>query len=127
MNEYHTTRTRRRSDLNDTTVPNKKMNSGDSDSSGSDKKPLTLVELFRFKEMKRIFDGKIVRWGCVMNKLLHEEKERSDQALVEEKERCALVEEKERSQESNRVMEELLNKEKQHLKELQEKRSKEVQ
>ena len=76
---------RDRSVPDDTTVPNnKKMNSGDSGSSGSDKL-LTLVELFRFKEMKRNLDGEMIRWGCVMNKLLHKEKERSDRALVEEK------------------------------------------
>ena len=101
------------------------MKRGDSGSSGSDEL-LALVELqlqlaesnkilleekerskqhngrskfFLLKEMKRILDGEIVRWGCVMNKLLHKEKE------------C--------SQESNRVLEELLNEEKKHSKQLE--------
>ena len=67
MNEYHTTKTRRRRGLDDTTVPNKKMKSGESGSSGSsgNDESQTLVEL------------QLELAGS--NKLLLEEKERSKQ------------------------------------------------
>ena len=150
MNEYYgRTRTRRRSGPDDTIVPNK-MKSGDSSSSGSDKLLTLVVELqlqlaesnklllekkelsklFLIKEIKLILVEDMVRWNCVLKKLLVEEKEHSKESnrvlqelLRKENERYELLHkeenerQKKRSKESNREL--LRNKEKKRSKRLE--------